>query len=57
MTSFFKRADFTARFTTANLENEYVLAHKELQQEDKVFDEWCDKVIAAMEAAKKAVTG
>lgn len=34
---------------------ENVLAHKELQQEDKEFDEWCDKVIAAMEAAKKAI--
>lgn len=34
---------------------ENVLAHAELQQEDKEFDEWCDKVIAAMEAAKKAI--
>ncbi|MBQ9948379.1 MAG: NAD-dependent dehydratase, partial [Oscillospiraceae bacterium] len=34
---------------------ENVLAHKELQQEDKEFDEWCDKVIAAMESAKKAI--
>lgn len=36
---------------------ENVLAHKELQQEDKEFDEWCDKVIDALEAAKKAITG
>lgn len=36
---------------------EYVLAHKELQVEDKEFDEWCDKVIAAMENAKKAING
>ncbi len=36
---------------------ENVLAHKELQQEDKEFDEWCDKVIAALENAKKAING
>ncbi len=35
---------------------EHVLAHKELQQEDKEFDEWCDKVITALENAKKAIT-
>ncbi len=34
---------------------ENVLAHEELQQEDKEFDEWCDKVIAALEAAKKTI--
>ncbi|MCH5194285.1 MAG: SDR family oxidoreductase [Oscillospiraceae bacterium] len=34
---------------------EYVLAHKECQNEDKEFDEWCDKVIAALEKAKEAV--
>ncbi|MCQ2191585.1 MAG: SDR family oxidoreductase [Paludibacteraceae bacterium] len=31
-----------------------VLATPELQKEDKEFDEWCDKVIAALENAKKA---
>lgn len=31
---------------------EYVLNHKELQQEDEEFDQWCDNVIAALEAAK-----
>lgn len=36
---------------------EYVLAHKELQVEDKEFDEWCDKVIAVMENAKKEING
>ena len=36
---------------------ENVLAHKELQLEDKEFDEWCDKVIAALESAKKAING
>ncbi len=36
---------------------EYVLSHKELQTEDREFDEWCDKVINALENAKKAITG
>lgn len=36
---------------------ENVLAHTEFQQEDKEFDEWCDKVIAALENAKKAIIG
>ncbi len=36
---------------------ENVLAHKELQQEDKEFDEWCDRVIAALENAKKTIIG
>ena len=31
----------------------HILAHPELQQEDPEFDEWCDKVIAAQEQAKK----
>ena len=31
----------------------HILAHPELQQEDREFDEWCDKVIAALEYAKK----
>ena len=32
---------------------EYILAHPELQLEDPEFDAWCDRVIAAQEAAKK----
>ncbi|MBQ8613860.1 MAG: SDR family oxidoreductase [Ruminiclostridium sp.] len=36
---------------------EYVLAHPEYQQEDKEFDEWCDKVIAALEKAKAEIIG
>ena len=36
---------------------EYVLAHRELQVEDKEFDEWCDKVIEAIENAKKEING
>ena len=31
----------------------YVLSHPECQQEDAAFDEWCDRVIAAQEKAKK----
>ena len=34
---------------------EYVMSHKECQNEDPEFDAWCDKVIAAMEKAKKEV--
>lgn len=34
---------------------EYVLAHKECQQEDEEFDKWCDKVIAALEKAKEEI--
>ena len=36
---------------------DYVLAHKEYQIEDPEFDEWCDRVAAAMENAKKEVLG
>ena len=32
---------------------EHILAHPELQAEDPEFDAWCDRVIAAQEAAKK----
>lgn len=32
---------------------DYVLAHKECQQEDKEFDAWCDRVIEQIEIAKK----
>ncbi len=28
---------------------EYILAHKELQEEDKEFDEWCDRMVYATE--------
>lgn len=31
---------------------EYLLQHPELQTEDAVFDEWCDRVIRAMEQAR-----
>ena len=33
---------------------EHILAHPELQREDPEFDEWCDKVIGAQEAALKS---
>jgi len=33
-----------------------ILAHPELQKEDKDFDIWCDKVIGALEAALKTIT-
>ena len=33
----------------------YVLSHKECQIEDEEFDKWCDKVIAALENAKKEI--
>lgn len=34
---------------------DYVMAHKECQTEDPDFDQWCDKVIAALENAKKEI--
>lgn len=34
---------------------ENVLAKPELQREDPEFDQWCDKVIAALEKAKKEI--
>lgn len=34
---------------------DYMLNHKECQVADDEFDAWCDKVIAALENAKKAV--
>ncbi|MBQ8171493.1 MAG: SDR family oxidoreductase [Oscillospiraceae bacterium] len=34
-----------------------VLAHEEIQTEDKEFDEWCDKVISALEQAKNLIKG
>ncbi len=34
---------------------DYVLAHPELQKDDPEFDAWCDRVIAALEAAKEKI--
>ena len=34
---------------------QYVLSHKECQKEDPVFDAWCDRVIDALEKAKKDI--
>ena len=34
---------------------DYVLSHPECQVEDPEFDEWCDKVIAALENAKEMI--
>ncbi len=34
---------------------DYVLSHKECQQDDPEFDAWCDKVIAALEDAKRII--
>ncbi len=34
---------------------DYIASHPECQKEDPAFDSWCDRVIAAQEAAKKAV--
>ena len=34
---------------------QYILSHPECQKEDPEFDAYCDKVIEALEAAKKAV--
>ena len=34
---------------------EYVLAHEEYQVSDEEFDAWCDRVIAALEKAKKEI--
>lgn len=31
---------------------DYILAHKECQKEDPEFDDWCDRVIAALEQSK-----
>lgn len=33
---------------------EYILAHPEYQKEDKEFDEWCDRVIGAVEKMKES---
>ena len=34
---------------------DYILAHPECQVEDSEFDQWCDKVIDALEKAKKSL--
>lgn len=34
---------------------EYILAHPECQNDDPEFDAWCDRVIAALEEAKKKI--
>ena len=34
---------------------DHVLLHKECQVDDEEFDNWCDKVIAALEKAKKEI--
>lgn len=34
---------------------DYVMAHPEYQKEDPEFDAWCDRVIAALEEAKKNI--
>lgn len=34
---------------------EHMLAHPELQQEEPEFDEWCDRIIAALEQAKNSI--
>jgi len=34
---------------------DYILSHEECQKEDPEFDAWCDKVIAALEEAKKKI--
>lgn len=35
----------------------YILEHPQLQKEDPEFDLWCDKIIAAMEAAAEQMNG
>lgn len=36
---------------------DYVLSHPECQKEDPEFDDWCDKVVAAVENAIAAIKG
>jgi nucleoside-diphosphate-sugar epimerase len=36
---------------------EYILAHPECQKEDREFDAWCDRVIAAIEKALRELAG
>lgn len=44
------RFDQGIKATVAN-----ILAHPELQREDQEFDQWCDKVIHALDVAVKAI--
>ena len=46
------RADQGIRSTV-----EYVLSHPECQVEDPEFDDWCDRVIEALEEAKRKIRG
>ena len=46
------RADQGIRSTIA-----YVLSHPECQVEDPEFDDWCDRVIEALEEAKRKIRG
>ena len=34
---------------------DYILAHPELQVEDEKFDDWCDRVIDALEKAAQSI--
>ena len=48
--------DFTAEITAEEgikMTVKNVLAHPEFQKEDKKFDEWCDRIIEALEKAKE----
>lgn len=36
---------------------DYMLSHPECQVEDPVFDDWCDRVIGTLEAAKRTIRG
>ena len=46
----------TIRFDQgARMVIEHILAHPELQQEDPEFDNWCDRIIEALEEAKEKV--
>lgn len=46
----------TVRFDQgARIAVEYMLSHKECQQDDPEFDQWCDSIIAAQEEAKQRV--
>ena len=46
----------TMRFDQgAKLSVAYMLSHPECQREDAAYDEWCDRVISAMDQAREAV--
>lgn len=48
------KAEISAREGIKNTVR-YILEHPEFQNEDKEFDEWCDKVIAVLENAKSSM--